>query len=52
MFLNIVTAVELLNFFDIIHTDINFRNIFIVENHRFAIKLGDFGFSIYNIDDK
>jgi hypothetical protein len=46
MFINIVTAVESLKFFNILHTDIDFRNIFIVQNHRFAIKLGDFGFSI------
>ncbi len=52
MFLNIVTAVELLNHFQIIHTDLNFRNIFIIENHRFAVKIGDFGFSIKIMDDK
>jgi serine/threonine protein kinase len=52
MFLNIVTAIELLNHFQIIHTDLNFRNIFIKENHRFAIKIGDFGCSIKIMDDK
>jgi hypothetical protein len=45
MFLNMVAAVELLNYFQIIHTDLNFQNIFIVENHRFAVKIGDFEFS-------
>jgi hypothetical protein len=52
MFLNMVTAVELLNHFQIIHTDLNFRNIFIIENHRFAVKIGDLGFSIKMMDDK
>ena len=52
MFLNIVTAVELLNHFQIIHTDLNLRNIFIIDKHRFAVKIGDFGFSIKILDDK
>ena len=42
IFLNIVASVELLNYFEIIHTDLNFRNICIVQNHRFAVKIVDF----------
>lgn len=52
MFLNIVAGIEILNFFEIIHSDLNFRNIFVIANKRFQVKIGDLGFAIKIIDDK
>jgi hypothetical protein len=52
MFLNIVAGIEILNFFQIIHSDLNFRNVFIITNQRFHVKIGDLGYAIQNTDDK
>ncbi len=46
MFLNIVTGIEILNFFQIIHSDLNLNNVFIVSKSRFQIKIGDLGGAI------
>jgi hypothetical protein len=52
MFLNIVVGIELLNSFEIIHSDLNLSNIFIIPSNRFQIKIGDLGCAIKMIDNK
>ncbi len=52
MFQNIAAGIEILNYFQIIHTDLSYNNILITPNKRFHVKIGDLGYSIYNIDDK
>jgi serine/threonine protein kinase len=46
MFFNIVAGIEILNFFQIIHSDLNLHNIFIIPNKRFHVKIGDLGCAI------
>ncbi len=46
IYLNIVIGMECLHNLDFIHTDLNLRNIFLIENSRFNIKIGDLGLCI------
>ena len=41
---------ECLHNLDFIHTDLNLRNIFLIENSRFNIKIGDLGLCIKILD--
>ncbi len=47
MFFNIVAGIEILNTFQIIHSDLNLNNIFLQPNKRFQVKIGDLGSAIY-----
>ncbi len=46
IYLNIVIGMECMHNLDFIHTDLNLRNIFLVENSRINIKIGDLGYCI------
>ena len=50
IYLNIIYGIEYLHSLQIIHTDLNPANIFIVEGQRFRIRIGDLGYSQYLYD--
>ncbi len=47
IYLNILCGIEYLHGLQVIHTDLNPSNIFIVEGQRYRIRIGDLGFSQY-----